>query len=314
MRFVLFFTVAALFTVLAACSGTINEAPEDANGEDEAAFIPWSLLSGRVAYLRRSYGSTYGGHLFIIDSFSREVNLVTHGEGCRFLNTAWGSATGLIVFADYDYDVGFWQLSAIHPDSTVPFGLYPSDGDCNYAAWSSDGRLAYWFDGAEPHAKEIRIDGQPLLSGLECNQTRPAWSPDGRYLVVSMRDSVSQGTLFRVDLRDTTVALLHGAAGEWNEEIFYSPVYSPDGQFIAFTRAGTSVLNQSEIWIMESDGADPVALTSGYYDWYPAWAPDGNSIMFQRGITFASLYLVDLATGETTPITTYEATFPAWVP
>jgi TolB protein len=129
-----------------------------------------------------------------------------------------------------------------------------------------------------------------------------------------MRDSVSQGTLFRVDLRDTTVALLHGAAGEWNEEIFYSPVYSLDGQFIAFTRAGTSVLNQSEIWIMESDGADPVALTSGYYDWYPAWAPDGNSIMFQRGITFASLYLVDLTTGETTPITTYEATFPAWVP
>ena len=314
MRFVLAFAVAVFWLGLSSCSGTINQPSDYVDREDEGALIPWSLMSGKVAYLRPSYGTVAGSHLFVIDSALREVSFATGGAGRRFLNVAWGSATGLIVFADYQHESGLWQLSALHPDSTEPYAIFPANGDCNYPAWSPDGRLAYWFDGPAPHAKEIRIDGQPLLSELECNQTRPAWSPDGRYLVVSMRDLLSQGSLYRVDLDDTTAVLLHGASGEWNEEIFYSPVYSPDGQFIAFTRTGTAILNQSELWIMAADGSNPAALTTGHYDWYPAWSPDGNYVMFQRGITAPGLYLLTVATGETTSITIYGGMFPAWVP
>ena len=314
MRFVLVFAVAALALGLLACSGTISQAPEADDQDDEGALIPWSVLSGKIAYIRPSYGSTFGSHLFVIDSSLREVRFITGGAGERFLSVAWGSATGLIVFADYQHEDGFWQLSALHPDSTSPESIFPANGDCNYPVWSPDGRLTYWFNGPSPHAKELRIEGQPFLTSMECNQTRAAWSPDGRYLVVSMRDTLSQGSLFRVDTYDTTISLLHGASGEWNAEIFYSPIYSPDGQSIAFTRAGSSVFNQSELWIMAADGSNPVALTTGHYDWYPAWSPDGNYIMFQRGITAAGLYLLELATSETTTITMYEGAFPAWVP
>lgn len=314
MRFVLVFAIAAFSLGLSACSGTINQPPEDADREDEGALIPWSVVSGKMAYLRPSYGTSVGSHLFVIDSALREVRLLAGGAGRRFLNVAWGSGTGLIVFADYQYDNGLWQLSSLHPDSTEPQTIFPSNGNCNYPTWSPDGRLTYWFDGPLPHAKELRIDGQPFLSGMECNQTRASWSPDGRYLVVSMADTLSQGSLFRVDMQDTTAALLRGASGEWNEESFYSPAYSPDGQTIAFTRTGTSILNQSELWIMNADGSDPVALTTGHYDWYPAWSPDGRYIAFQRGIAASRLYLLELATGETTLITMYEGSFPAWVP
>jgi TolB protein len=314
MRFVVAVALWAFSLVSLSCTGTISRAPEDVDQEDEGALIPWSLLSGKIAYLRSSLGGTVGSHLFIIDSSTEEVRFVMGEAGRRLLNVAWGSASGLIAFADYDYNSGLWQLSAIHPDSTEPDEIFPSEGDCNYPAWSPDGRLAYWFDGPDPHAKEIRIDGLPFLSGMECHHTRPAWSPDGRYLVVSMRDTLSPGSLYRVDLHDTTITLLHEASGDWNAESFYSPAYSPDGSTIAFTRTGSAILNQSELWIMDSDGSNPVALTTGHYDWYPAWSPDGGHIVFQRGITSASLYLVEPATGETTLITAYDGSFPAWVP
>ena len=39
----------------------------------------------------------------------------------------------------------------------------------------------------------------------------PAWSPDSRFLVVSMGDATSQGSLYRVSLSDTTaIPLLQG--------------------------------------------------------------------------------------------------------
>lgn len=61
--------------------------------------------------------------------------------------------------------------------------------------------------------------------------------------------------------------------------------YSPDGERIAFSSGGGS----AEIYLMNSDGTDPIRLT--YNDWsdpfsrarFPSWSPDGNNIVFARG-------------------------------
>jgi WD40 repeat protein len=56
------------------------------------------------------------------------------------------------------------------------------------------------------------------------------------------------------------------------------PQFSPDGQKIAFSRWPKD--GNPDIWVMNSDGADRVALTN--LDWadMPAWSPDGKHIAF----------------------------------
>jgi Tol biopolymer transport system component len=60
----------------------------------------------------------------------------------------------------------------------------------------------------------------------------------------------------------------------------FTPVYSPDGQRIAFcsSRSGENV----EIWVAASNGSGAKQLTHGPGRWQcsPSWSPDGRSLVF----------------------------------
>ncbi|MBI2763245.1 MAG: PD40 domain-containing protein [Chloroflexi bacterium] len=67
------------------------------------------------------------------------------------------------------------------------------------------------------------------------------------------------------------------------------PVWSPDGTKIAFTRgdgfdADDNPVNE-QVWIMNSDGTNAHALTSGAdpKDQVPDWSPDGSRIAYSSG-------------------------------
>jgi hypothetical protein len=55
--------------------------------------------------------------------------------------------------------------------------------------------------------------------------------------------------------------------------------WSPDGQRIAFTRFG---LTTSDIWVMNADGSDQIALTDSPQvdEGFPAWSPDGQRLAY----------------------------------
>jgi Tol biopolymer transport system component len=62
-----------------------------------------------------------------------------------------------------------------------------------------------------------------------------------------------------------------------------SPDYSPDGKRIAFVSDRTG---GKEIWLSESDGANPIQLTDlgGPHTGTPRWSPDGRQIVFDSNV------------------------------
>ncbi|MEO5670470.1 MAG: hypothetical protein ABIR26_07235 [Ramlibacter sp.] len=58
-----------------------------------------------------------------------------------------------------------------------------------------------------------------------------------------------------------------------------APAWSPDGRMIAYTSVEGS---RSDIWIVQTDGAYPVKLTTnGAKNGHPTWSPDGRKIAFE---------------------------------
>jgi Tol biopolymer transport system component len=71
-----------------------------------------------------------------------------------------------------------------------------------------------------------------------------------------------------------------------------NPAYSPDGRRIAFTSDRSGVSN---IWVCNSDGSDPVQLTSfEHHTGTPRWSPDGRQLVFDSlEAGDRNLYVID---------------------
>lgn len=120
-----------------------------------------------------------------------------------------------------------------------------------------------------------------------------ALSPDGQkvaftYMLTDPNTYVSTIVIYVVDLTSGTIKeLATDPAGQ------YDPVWSPDGQWIAFaSRQGGG----TNIWVMRADGSDQHRLTDSGNDRSPVWSPDGSQLAFVhlQGDKWG-LYTIDLA-------------------
>ena len=299
---ILILAIAVLMFILETrCSQSPTEPYLDL--EDEASMVPWSKITGTIAYSR--IGSQSDGYLFLINSGTRKVNLVRKGNRETFTNLAWSNDGQNIIYSDFNYNRQCWQLYKINPDGSNQSIIYTTDAHNDHPSCSRDGKLAYWYNGFY-NIHEIWIDGATFFGESWCEQTRPAWSPDNNYIVISIWDTTSQGAIYKVSLNDTTFTpLIQGSGG--NSEIFHSPIYSPDGSKIAYHKWGTGL--SGEIWTMNSDGTDPLRLTSGQHDWYPAWSPDGKKIAFERD---SKIYIMNSDGSDITQVTKNFGSYPIW--
>ena len=81
----------------------------------------------------------------------------------------------------------------------------------------------------------------------------------------------------------------------FGEGSYSTPVWSPRGDYIAFTKQGGG---QFAIGIMKTDGSGERILTSGFHNEGPTFAPNGRVVMFFRepgGSGGPSLYTVDIS-------------------
>lgn len=184
-----------------------------------------------------------------------------------------------------NFGLDIWVVNA---DGSEPVNITKKKGDDTDPAWSPDGKLiAFTNNGRDDGIRQV-FSVAPDGSGLkrisfDQEEYMPAFSPDGKNLafvmyvasheVLYLRSSVSRYEEFS---RFDNVELL-GRLGYVEH-----PAYSPDGEWIAYTRSESFKSSRQQIYVVRtaSRGGDIARLTEDNASREPAWSPDSRWIVF----------------------------------
>jgi len=157
---------------------------------------------------------------------------------------------------------------------------------------------------------DLRSRATTRLTETPGIDTSPSYSPDGQQLVFESDRGGSQ---------QLYVMNAHGGSAQrisFSEGARYStPVWSPKGDFIAFTRQRRGMFS---IGVMKPDGSGERILSEGYHNEGPTWAPNGLYVMFfrePRGADGPRIYMANVTgRGEFEVPTPSYASDPSWSP
>lgn len=212
------------------------------------------------------------------------------------------------------------DIVTVNPDGSDPVNLTQSSGDEFEAEWSPDGSMLAFTSQCVRCAPDIHVmsaDGSNRRV-VARNARQPTWAPDGSHIaftrLVAATEFVRLQTIFVVNLQDGSEVNLTTRL----EVEAASPAWSPRGTHIAFTAL---VGDQSDIFVMNSDGSNPVNLTPGdTLESDPAWSPGGGRIAFTTRCEFCEFFDVGVmnanGSGRVNLTRGFEnaALLPAWSP
>jgi Tol biopolymer transport system component len=183
-------------------------------------------------------------------------------------------------------------------------------------AWTPNGREIVFAcrHGGKSRLFRIPVEGgaPEWLAATGSDVQYPAFSSEGNRL--AWRQNTSDIDIFKLTLKSGSEKSRPLDDQILSTAIETSPRYSPDGKRVAFVsnRSGSD-----EIWVCNSDGENPVRLTSfrGPLAGSPNWSPDGKQIVFDcRPEGNADIYVVSAEGGKPRRITTDQAEdiVPSW--
>jgi TolB protein len=156
---------------------------------------------------------------------------------------------------------------------------------------------------------DLRSKQTTRLTQTPAIDTAPSYAPDGTRICFESDRGGSQ-----------QIYVMSASGGpaqriSFGEGTYSTPVWSPRGDTIAFTKQGGGRFG---IGIMRTDGSGERLLTDGYHNEGPTFAPNGRVIMFFRdpgGNSGPSLYTVDITGRNEQRVPTPSfASDPAWSP
>ena len=142
----------------------------------------------------------------------------------------------------------------------------------------------------------IKADGsdrQQLTKTSEPEQ-HPSWSPDGKKILFTRGDVMSNIDLYVMDADSANVVRLTE-----HPERDQRGVFSPDGEMIAFVSQRDGDV---AVWLMAADGSNPRKLVQGRE---PSFSPYGRRIVFTSSAFDDNdeIYLIDLDGSNRTRLT-----------
>jgi serine/threonine protein kinase len=153
---------------------------------------------------------------------------------------------------------------------------------------SPDGKqIAFTEIDYDTNIVEIPLDGSAIRNLVATGRLEhsPVWSPLGKeFAYVTDRSGADEIWIRNVETGREQPVVTPGSFPRGDNEFLTTPVYSPDGERIAFVRHNRSNpknRDATEIWIAPATGGAPVPLADVKgAQWAPTWSPDGNWIAF----------------------------------
>jgi len=247
------------------------------------ALVGWTLTAAGLVlaafFLGRSLpfdakpsASAAGPVQFTRLTYSRGIevqpSISPDGRSFVYVNSAGGTQNDI-----YLQRVGGENATNLTPDSKEDDGA---------PAFSPDGQwIAYRSDGAENQGVFVMGATGESARRVADFGYNPAWSPDGKELVVATEGIIDPSTritrsqLWRIDV-------MSGAKKQIpiQQDDSVQPSWSPHNQRIAFwgLPEGTG---KRVLFTVSVEGGEATALTDdNFFNWCPVWSPDGKYLYF----------------------------------
>jgi Tol biopolymer transport system component len=198
-------------------------------------------------------GATAGADtdLYVMRSDGAHLNKITHTTAYEW-GPSWSPNGKWIVFAASG---GGSPIVTIHPDGTHRHRIGSGIGE--YPRYSPDGTKIVYGSGVDGQIHVMRADGSNDHALTSAGGDYPDWSPNGRLIGYT---ASAQVWIMRADGSNKHQVTTTGAS--------YSPVFSPDGAWIAYSTGNGAPISVSRI---DGTHAHEVVASQGEccFGWQP---------------------------------------------
>ncbi len=294
-------------------------------------------VDGQILFTKFEQDDVFGGptsELYLADA-TGELMMNLTGDVHGYVDASVWSPDGSRIAFVATGNIGVpGELYVVNADGT---GLILLASDVVGAAdWSPDGSQLAFIREVSPGGPDnlfvVAANGTGFtqITSHALEDSDPRWSPDGLLIAFERQLSEDESQIFLIE---------PDGENEWQltdipipQEALYdrvsfsrTPLWSPDGRWIAFTSlTGSTVPPPSviDVMVIEVDGTDLTTLASTVGVRDLVWSPDSGHIAFDepqyagRDLDGSAVWIVDLTAGEATVFGSdyTNPAGPAWSP